>query len=69
MEVLGLQRAVDFVVTALPEIKIELTTDGHPGVAKYLREEWPDKIKHYQDIWHVAKGTIEFQYSQEQIEK
>ena len=32
-----------------------LTTDRHPGVAKYLREERPD-IKHQYDIWHFTKN-------------
>jgi hypothetical protein len=57
MEVLGLSRALDLLDAALPHIKIDLTTDGHTGVAKYLREENADKVSHYLDIWHVAKGT------------
>ncbi|XP_064639095.1 uncharacterized protein LOC135494756 [Lineus longissimus] len=56
MEVLGLSRTLDFLDAALPHLKIELTTDGHTGVAKHVREEWPGKVTHYLDIWHVAKG-------------
>ena len=30
-------------------------TDRHLQVNKYLREKKP-KVKHYYDVWHVAKG-------------
>ena len=32
-----------------------LVTDRHKQINKWLREAHP-KIKHYYDIWHVAKG-------------
>ena len=33
----------------------KLTTDRHPQVQKWLRDNRPD-ISHYYDAWHVAKG-------------
>ena len=32
-----------------------LVTDRHKQINRWLREEHPD-VKHYYDIWHVAKG-------------
>ena len=32
-----------------------LVTDRHKQMAKWLRETHPE-IKHYFDVWHVAKG-------------
>ncbi|XP_064645235.1 uncharacterized protein LOC135498761 isoform X1 [Lineus longissimus] len=56
MELEGLSRCVDEVKAYVPHVKIELTTDGHKSVEKWLREEQSDTIKHYFDVWHVAKG-------------
>ena len=56
MELSGLQRAL----TALKEDELQptsLTTDRHIGVKKYMREEQPH-IKHWFDVWHVAKGVL-----------
>lgn len=33
-----------------------LVTDRHPQIQKYVRESLPS-VKHYYDVWHVAKGT------------
>ena len=32
-----------------------LVTDRHKQIAKWMRETHPE-IKHYFDVWHVAKG-------------
>ena len=32
-----------------------LVTNRHKQINKWLREEHPE-IKHYYDVWHVAKG-------------
>jgi len=33
-----------------------LVTDRHVQIKKYLREEHQE-IKHYFDVWHIAKGN------------
>ncbi|KAH6921105.1 hypothetical protein HPB50_027906 [Hyalomma asiaticum] len=45
-------------LTAVEELGVNirsLTTDRHPGVKRYCREHKPD-MKHWFDVWHVAKG-------------
>ena len=32
-----------------------LVTDRHRQIAKWIRENLPN-VKHYYDVWHVAKG-------------
>jgi hypothetical protein len=34
----------------------ELGTDRHVSVKKYMREKQPD-VRHYFDVWHMAKGN------------
>ena len=54
MEKEGLIRSLDFIEGY--GVKIDtFITDRHLQVNKYLREKrgW---IKHYYDVWHVAKG-------------
>lgn len=36
-----------------------LVTDRHQQINKWIRENYPC-IKHYYDIWHVAKGMLNF---------
>ncbi|XP_017291080.1 uncharacterized protein LOC108250651 [Kryptolebias marmoratus] len=56
MELHGLKKALSVIEEAKPDAQIVLTTDGHKSVAKWLREEKADKVKHHLDIWHVSKG-------------
>lgn len=54
MEKEGLVRVM--VAMQHQRIKIDrLITDRHASVKKYMRENYP-KIKHFFDVWHVAKG-------------
>lgn len=55
MELAGLERTLKTLKDHGLDIK-SITTDRHLGVKKYLREQHPD-IKHWFDVWHVAKGT------------
>ena len=32
-----------------------LVTDRHQQITKWIKEEHPN-VKHYFDVWHVAKG-------------
>ena len=34
-----------------------LVTDRHKQIAKWMKETHPE-IKHYFDVWHVAKGPV-----------
>ncbi|KAM9327706.1 uncharacterized protein KZ484_019184 [Pholidichthys leucotaenia] len=34
-----------------------IITDRHPQIQKYMSENMPD-VRHYYDVWHVAKGFI-----------
>ena len=36
-----------------------LVTDRYQQINKWIRENYPC-IKHYYDIWHVAKGMLNF---------
>ncbi len=39
-----------------------IVTDRHPQIQKWLRENLPEVI-HFYDVWHVAKGTWDFESS------
>jgi hypothetical protein len=54
MEKEGLQRALTYIISLGFSIR-EIVTDRHPQIQKWLRETHP-AIKHYYDIWHVAKS-------------
>lgn len=54
MEKEGLHRVIDFLTEKGLEISV-LVTDRHKQINKWIRETYP-QIKHYYDIWHVAKG-------------
>ena len=54
MEKQGLERALKFLKEG--GIKLEvLVTDRHKIINKWLRESH-SAIKHYFDVWHIAKG-------------
>ena len=55
MEKEGLSRGIEFLKQEGLEIKV-LVTDRHKQINKWLRESHP-AIKHYYDVWHVAKGS------------
>lgn len=54
MEKEGLHRCVEFVYEQGLTIDT-LVTDRHKQINKWLRESHPE-VKHYYDVWHVAKG-------------
>lgn len=54
MEKEGLHRCMEFLDSQDVGIDI-LVTDRHKQINKWLRENHSD-VKHYYDIWHVAKG-------------
>ena len=54
MEKEGLTRALKHLGDKGLEIQV-LVTDRHKQIAKWIREAHP-AIKHYFDVWHVAKG-------------
>ena len=58
MEKEGLNRAMEFITQHNLSIEI-LVTDRHRQINKWLRESHP-QIKHYFDVWHVAKGMCKF---------
>jgi hypothetical protein len=58
MELEGLKRCVHDVEERVPDQQMELITDGHMCVAKWLRENKGKNITHFFDIWHVAKGKV-----------
>ena len=55
METEGLHRCMNFLKERKLEVDV-LVTDRHKQINKWLQEAYP-KIKHYYDIWHVAKGS------------
>ena len=55
MELEGLRRCLEHITTKGAEIN-SLVTDRHVQVKKYMREK-QESIKHYFDVWHVAKGN------------
>lgn len=56
MEKEGFIRSIDFFKRNNLEIG-EMVTDRHIQLVKYIREEMPDTVHHF-DVWHVAKGTL-----------
>ena len=54
MEKEGLSRALEHLSDKGMAIQV-LVTDRHKQIAKWIRETHPE-IKHYFDVWHVAKG-------------
>ena len=54
MEKEGLLRVIQYLQQHGLNIDI-LVTDRHRQISKWLRENHPD-IKHFYDVWHVAKG-------------
>ena len=54
MEKEGLVRALAFLKQESLSVDV-LVTDRHRQIAKYVREIHPE-IKHYYDVWHLAKG-------------
>ena len=53
MELEGLKRCFKTLDDNNVDI-YSLTTDRHPSVQKFMREE-RSVIKHYYDVWHMAK--------------
>ena len=54
MELQGLKKAVNKIHNF--NITIDaLVTDRHQQISKWLRETQAN-IKHYYDVWHLAKG-------------
>ena len=53
MEKEGLHRVLEFLKKDLTVGM--LVTDRHQLITKWIKEEHPD-VKHYFDVWHVAKG-------------
>jgi hypothetical protein len=57
MELEGLKRSMTFL---RDHVNVSsLVTDRHSMVKKYMRDEHPDK-KHYFDVWHIAKGILNY---------
>lgn len=54
MEKEGLFRVLQFIQQKGLVVGV-LVTDRHRQINKWLRENYPN-IKHYYDVWHVAKG-------------
>lgn len=54
MEKEGLARSLQFLQSKglLPDA---IVTDRHPQIQKYIRNAVPS-VRHYYDVWHVAKG-------------
>ena len=56
MEKEGLHRVIEHLTEEGLQIGV-LVTDRHKQINKWIRENHP-QIKHYFDIWHVAKGKL-----------
>lgn len=56
MEKEGLVRSVNFIKSQELKIK-EIVTDRHVQIVKYVREEMPNSVHHF-DVWHVVKGML-----------
>ena len=54
MEKEGLHRCLSFLKEHDLDVEV-LVTDRHKQINKWLREKHSN-VKHYHDIWHVAKG-------------
>ena len=44
------------LIRCLEELEENNITDRHPSINKHMRENNPE-VKHYFDVWHMAKGT------------
>ena len=53
---MGLIRALDFLNQHGLSVDV-LVTVRHRQIAKFVRESHPE-IKHYYDVWHLAKGKM-----------
>ena len=58
MEKEGLNPCLNFLEHHDLDVDV-LITDRRKQINKWLQEEHPD-VKHYYDVWHVAKGTFNF---------
>lgn len=54
MEKEGLARSINKMIDYGLNVAA-LVTDRHRQIAKWIRENRPN-VKHYYDVWHVAKG-------------
>ena len=54
MELEGLKRGLAQLAALGLKVKV-LVTDMDLQIQKFLREKW-STIRHYYDVWHVAKG-------------
>ena len=52
----GLHRAFKFLEQQNLNVEV-LVTDRHLQINKWMRETYPE-VKHYFDVWHVAKGEL-----------
>ena len=57
MEKEGLDRALKLLKQKKIKVKV-LVTDRHKQINKWLRDSHKE-IKHYYDVWHVAKGKVQ----------
>ncbi len=58
MELEGMERCLARLDSVKPDNAIQLTTDGHKSVEKWLKDNKSENVKHYFDVWHVAKGLL-----------
>lgn len=56
MELEGLKRSFKLIQSHNLQVS-HLITDRHCQVKKYMKTQQPG-VKHYFDVWHVAKGKI-----------
>ena len=56
MEKEGLDRALKFLKDSGVPVGV-LVTDRHTQINKWLKESH-EEMKHYFDVWHVAKGEF-----------
>ena len=57
MELEGLERSLEKLTEHQITVS-DITTDRHPSVKKFIREKHPE-VRHWFDVWHVAKGMFE----------
>lgn len=65
MEKEGLQRVLNYLNVNGMVVDV-LVTDRHRQINKWLRDSHPE-IKHFFDVWHVAKGKLPKSYCQPQF--
>ena len=61
MELESLKRQLAYIEESNVEVK-KLITDRHRQVSAYMARERPN-IKHTYDVWHLAKGSCSYTYS------